>query len=292
MKAEIKWMSLFAAGCLAITVAGCSASGSGANTVPRPENDYKSEILTNVLQEKTYLEAITSYAGNGIDPRYYSFPYGFLNSQGIDPEQYRNGDKSCYCSAYIEKGRRTLNFALRAETDEFTEGTPYYLCYTVSYELNEREYGEYELLHRGGYIEAPFFVQELSQQKQAQIIAQAKITSNAYDSIYEELNSENSKLGELFCEEKTEFDFLGTTETEISLAIRTACAEKVTNGKAVTVNYEAKPFTVPLPQTEYSSEKLVLSVKPIQTEKPQKVVADSEITSYPCSFRRFDKTLI
>lgn len=257
----------------ALTAAGCSSGTSPADPVRFPK-DQQSGILSAVRSGDAYAKLISSYTGSEENALYSSIPYSFLNSQGIDSEQYRSGNKLCFCSAYIEKGQHTLNFSLRAELPEQSD-TLYYLCYTISYELNEQEYREYDMLHHGRYIEAPFFVQELAKQKHANIHNQIKIAKEEYDSVYKIIGE--SDVGSLLDAQETELDVLEKTETEITVAVRPACTDKTTEGKLITLTAQTDNGLPPETVSNFS----------MTTDESNYTV----ITYYPCYFNRFENTL-
>ena len=150
---------------------------------PEPEEKY-SQILNDVLESDYYAELTDMYEAAWnypITKAHEAIPYAFLSREGFDIQAIKDEEIDCDSVAYIKNDdTSTLYLSTKVVTDG---ADPYYTCYTLSYPLTDKEYDDLAMLHQEKYIQAPYFIQELDNQKTAKVISKASITVEAYDGL-------------------------------------------------------------------------------------------------------------
>ncbi len=167
--------------------------------ITNPDNKYSkySQILQNVLTDQYYKNLIitdrfaskdygnkNSYA----HPKFKAIPYGFLEDEGYDAEKIKDRGNNIYVHSNMYTIGNDLFIELTVETKASTN---YYTQYIVKYNLTNQELKELNALfvnvrsdrHKDCKVtnyQAPFFVQELSYHKNAELISKMHIT---YDGI-------------------------------------------------------------------------------------------------------------
>lgn len=175
---------------------------------PEPEEKY-SQILNDVLESDYYAELTDMYEAAWnypITKAHEAIPYAFLSREGYDIQAIKDEEIDCDSVAYIKNDdTSTLYLSTKVVTDG---ADPYYTCYTLRYSLTDDEYDDLVMLHEGKYIQAPYFIQELDNQKIAKVISKASITVEAYDGLLQAfIDNKNFSLN-LFGTDNIEMDFL------------------------------------------------------------------------------------
>lgn len=159
-------------------------SGNNGSTAPdNPDSQY-SKILQDVLKSEYYNGIISKYKDGvraEIIEHITQHPFKLFEDIGIDVSALKARQLNGSSFAYI-KGNDTHNLYVNSRV-EGNSGTPYYHCVTACYELSEQEYNDLSMLYEGGYIQAPFFVQELSYAKEPKFFTHSKISVAAYKDI-------------------------------------------------------------------------------------------------------------
>lgn len=154
-----------------------------------PEEKY-SQILQDVLESDYYAELTDMYEAAWnypITKAHEAIPYAFLSREGFDIQAIKDEEIDCDSVAYIKNDdTSTLYLSTKVVTDG---ADPYYTCYTLSYPLTDKEYDDLAMLHQEKYIQAPYFIQELDNQKTAKVISKASITVEAYDELKNSLST-------------------------------------------------------------------------------------------------------
>ena len=114
----------------------------------------------------------------------YAIPYGYIESIGIDTTPIKNDEVEAYATTYIKDDEP--NYLYVYARVENNDSTPYYTCYNLKYSISDQNKEEYEMLHKGRYIQAPFFVQELSNQETPVEAKVASLTKARYESYLRE----------------------------------------------------------------------------------------------------------
>lgn len=174
---------------------------------PEPEEKY-SQILQDVLESDYYAELTDRYEAAWhypITKAHEAIPYAFLSREGFDIQAIKDEEIDCDSVAYIKNDdTSTLYLSTKVVTDG---ADPYYTCYTLSYPLTDKEYDDLAMLHQEKYIQAPYFIQELDNQKTAKVISKASITVEAYDGLTKSF-SDDSVISNTFNNNQIEMDFL------------------------------------------------------------------------------------
>ena len=174
---------------------------------PGPTTEY-SQILNDVLDSDYYADLTDSYRdawSYPITKAHEAIPYAFLSREGYDIQAIKDEEIDCDSVAYIKNDdTNTLYLSTRVETNG---ADPYYTCYTLRYSLTDEEYDDLVMLHEGKYIQAPYFIQELDNQKSAHVESKASITVEAYDGILNYLTG-FPQMTSSFGTEKLDLDFV------------------------------------------------------------------------------------
>lgn len=172
-----------------------------------PEEKY-SQILNDVLESDYYAELTDMYEAAWnypITKAHEAIPYAFLSREGFDIQAIKDEEIDCDSVAYIKNDdTSTLYLSTKVVTDG---ADPYYTCYTLSYPLTDKEYDDLAMLHQEKYIQAPYFIQELDNQKTAKVISKASITVEAYDGILNYLVG-FAQMTSAFGTDKLDLDFI------------------------------------------------------------------------------------
>lgn len=173
-----------------------------------PEEKY-SQILNDVLESDYYAELTDMYEAAWnypITKAHEAIPYAFLSREGYDIQAIKDEEIDCDSVAYIKnEDTSTLYLSTKVVTDG---ADPYYTCYTLSYPLTDKEYDDLVMLHQEKYIQAPYFIQELDNQKTAEVISKASITVEAYDGLIETLEGASHLSTSIFGTDRITIDFL------------------------------------------------------------------------------------
>ena len=178
-----------------------------SDTIETPSGDSidiseYSEILKTILTSDYYNNLIkdgkiAQTTGNHscrTSNKFQAIPYGFLEDEGYDIDAIKNDELKCETDIFVLDGE--LYIACRVENKANID---YYTHYVIKYSLTEKELSDLNLTHQqlseGGNttrtvsFQAPFFIQELSMQKNATILSKAHITKDSEKQM--EINLQN-----------------------------------------------------------------------------------------------------
>lgn len=165
--------------------------GKPTPVTPGDDDDY-SELLQNVLSSEYYNGLIDKYKSSSKEVNTFKkaelnpFPYGFYKSQGYDLNAIYNDELDYTASKYIKDDEPN---ALYIATNIETKGSKnYYTNYLLKYNLTKKESADLKMLFEGNYIQASFFLQELSYTQTPTIVSEYKIEINTYNGILNHLN--------------------------------------------------------------------------------------------------------
>ena len=180
---------------------------------PEPEEKY-SQILQDVLESDYYAELTDRYEAAWhypITKAHEAIPYAFLSREGFDIQAIKDEEIDCDSVAYIKNDdTSTLYLSTKVVTDG---ADPYYTCYTLSYPLTDKEYDDLVMLHEGKYIQAPYFIQELDNQKTAEVISKASITVEVFDELEQSLINNKNFSTSVFGTDNITLEFLNFSIT-------------------------------------------------------------------------------
>lgn len=153
-----------------------------------------SQLLQNVLTSEYYNGLIAQSktdAVNTLKNGYCSHPFGFLEDEGYDVNAIWNGTIDCYSAGFVLKEEpNNLYIQTRVETKT---ATPYYTEYVLRYTLTDEEMEDYKMIHSGGYIQAAFMNDAISQTRTPEVLSEVKCTVEAHKN----LNETFSKMNEI-----------------------------------------------------------------------------------------------
>ena len=165
------------------------------DTPTKTEKDYSglSQIMLNVLNDEYYNDLIRndrymdaetgklySYSGRA----YGAFPFAFLEDEGYDIEKIKDG--SLYCKSEFYLKGNDMYMELKVENESSTQN--YLTNYILKYHVTDQEIKEINMLYVGlnqfdrvTYYQAPFYIQELTYDRDPEIISEAYITREALE---------------------------------------------------------------------------------------------------------------
>jgi len=169
------------------TPGGSSGGNSGGSQTPSTPS--LSQAMQNVLNDMYYYYLVMdskSYGDNYAynNPEYQPIPYGFLKDEGYDIDKIKKGKIDCSSELYSIDNN--LFIELKVENEASTN---YLTNYILKYTLSNQELKELKNLFtslntnlgRTTYIQAPFFVQELSYLKNPEVKSTSYITQSTLD---------------------------------------------------------------------------------------------------------------
>ena len=166
-----------------ITFAGCSNDshnpGPGPDPNPGPIESEYSQIMDTVLNDEYYTSLVDNFTYEDNSSAYYDpHPYGFLEDEGYNIDDIKNGTLKCYSTSYMKDD----GYYIRTMVEN-KASTDYYGCYIIKYDLTDQEKDELDMLFKEQYIQTPLYIQEISNQKSASVQSEAYISKTGYESI-------------------------------------------------------------------------------------------------------------
>lgn len=158
-----------------------------------------SQVLQTVLTDDYYRNLVeiqkdSSRLSCSTANKYQAIPYGFLEDEGYNITAIKNNEIACETDVFVINNE--LYIACRVENKT---STPYYTHYVIKYSLSEQELQDLNLVfrefpdgantYRTISYQAPFFIQELSNQKDAQVLSKNHITKDGEKSAEENIQS-------------------------------------------------------------------------------------------------------
>jgi len=169
------------------TSGGNTSGGNNNGGTQTPDYSKHSQILQNVLTDPYYssLIAMDKYHYDTTrtnlhlkNPKYNAIPYGFLENEGYDIDYIKSNKVNSISDMFLDGN--SLYLAIRIET-KATQN--YYTNYVLKYNLTNQEIKEMNVLFsqltlkgKTTYIQAPFFIQEMSYLKTPEVVNKSYIT--------------------------------------------------------------------------------------------------------------------
>ncbi len=157
-----------------------------------PDYSEFSQAMQNVLTDNNYLGLIAeaekhsslgAYSKN--NNAYMAIPYQFLTDEGFDVINISKNNLRARSELFTMGN--DLYITLYAEK---AASTNYFANYVLKYELTDQELSDLNRLYSSAspvsdatYVQAPFFIQELSKLKTPEVISEAYITPQAYEKV-------------------------------------------------------------------------------------------------------------
>lgn len=188
---------------LTLGVTACTNNNGNNNPGTTPpgtqQGQYSqySQLLQDVL-ESDYYNLLISQAKNNtslyekatFDPH----PYGFLEDQGHNVSEIKNGNLECYTISYVlDAEPNNLYISTRVENPG-----EYFTCYLLKYQLSDKEMSDYKLTHDPNYTSSAYYIQSVfmndavSNVKTPTIVSQSKITKTAFNELQTDIGGLNS----------------------------------------------------------------------------------------------------
>lgn len=165
-----------------------NSSSTGSSSTPgTDENQNKlqlSPITYKLMTDDYYLSLAQKVMleSNFIEKNMLPVPYKFLREEGKDVNTYLNGTLNAFASSYMyENDKNHLYVSVKAENKSNSSYGNYYTNYVLKYTLTDQESEEFIYLCDGGYLQGLLFIQELSVQKDPEILSEVNISKNTYD---------------------------------------------------------------------------------------------------------------
>ena len=178
----------------------------GGTTPTEPDYSGYSPLLQDVLKSDYYNDLIAKaqkgkleYTGTaeGGENIIENIPYKFLESQGEDIYGIKNNDYFVGCYNYVNNENKNELYT-RIEIDFGTdEKTQYYKIYLIKHEITDKELKDFTMLTEGKYYQANFFIQELDNQREAELVNEFCINTKAYSTLKNKLNNNQEILAQL-----------------------------------------------------------------------------------------------
>ena len=119
-------------------------------------------------------------------------PYNFLENEGEDIDALKNDDIAAATISYVERndnGNYNNELFLRTVITKSINSNKYNEMFLIKYPLTDKELSDYFMLNNGNYYQAKFFLQELDNQKQGQLISKFTIEKNTYNGLVNRFNT-------------------------------------------------------------------------------------------------------
>lgn len=152
------------------------------------------DYYRNLVNEGEAKKAFGFLASCSTANKYQAIPYRFLEDEGYNITAILNNEIACETDVFVINNE--LYIACRVENKA---STPYYTHYVIKYSLSEQELKDLNFVfkelpdgantYRTISYQAPFFIQELSNQKDAQVLSKNHITKDAEKSAEKFLQS-------------------------------------------------------------------------------------------------------
>ncbi len=168
---------------------GCnnSTNNTPADDKDSPTTAKYSQLLQNIL-DSDYCNTLITQVWTWGDKGYFDpHPYGFLEKEGYNINLIKSNNLLCNTYAYVlDKEPNNLYMAVSVETKSTQ---PYFTEYLLKYTLTDKEMSDYDMLHSEEIIQAMFMNDEISKNKEVEIINKAKCTVEAHEGIKTTLKS-------------------------------------------------------------------------------------------------------
>ena len=130
----------------------------------------------------------------------------FFEQQGHNIEEVKQNNLEFSSRLYIKDTEpNNLYIATNAETK--SAQSDYFTNYLLKYTLSNDELKDFQMLFEGDYLQANFFVQQLSYDRTPTVVSKFKIEVDAYNNIVNQLNKEQD-LPNVFPSHSQKVDFM------------------------------------------------------------------------------------
>lgn len=172
---------------------------------PSKEPDYSmySPTLQTVLKSEYYNDSIelikSAHYNSNFDGDYNmaeAIPFSFLEKQGENIQQIRDNKIRVIALPYILQEEKNVLYNI-IEIIYGNDKDDYIKQYLLKYKITDQEYKELNMLYQGKYYQAQMFVQELDNQRDAELVNKFSISVNTYRSLLGRFNS-SSNIAPLF----------------------------------------------------------------------------------------------
>lgn len=151
---------------------------------PEEITSQHSDIFNTVVYGDYYNKVEADYFGdykNKPSNLTNAIPYKFLEDEGYDIDAIKKDTYECKSNSYIyDNAPNDLYMSVQVENPNTVNGKNYYTNYILKYNLTDQEKEDLDLIFSDRYIEAAFFMQELSYHKTPEIISETKLTIDSY----------------------------------------------------------------------------------------------------------------
>lgn len=219
-----------------------SVNNTGNNSTEN--NTNYSKILDTVVNDEYYCKLVDGAKNGTVDTNSGYFdphPYGFLDDEGYDIAKIKNGTLECLSNSYLAND----GYYIQTMVEHKNSTADYYGCYILKYSLSDTEKAELDDMFTDGYIQAPLYIQEISNQKTAEVVSEAYISKTAYANIFTAVTN-NKKTYQLLGTSNIDFMFLNRTADDlgqhydIQVYVRNAATTLRThNGKVGQIRYSS-----------------------------------------------------
>ncbi len=180
-------------------------------TPPEPDYSQYSQLLQDVLKSDYYNDLADKHFSNQLKlpgladagaNLIENIPYTFLESQGEDIEAIKNNEIYTYCFNYVNnenKNELFTNIRMMFGEDKKTQ---YYKIYLIKHEITDKELEDFSMLTEEKYIQANFFIQELDNQREAELVNEFCINANAYEELLQQFNRIDNNVIQNFNSQK------------------------------------------------------------------------------------------
>ncbi len=208
---------------------GCDAlfndNGSNNNgpVIENPNSPQGSETFQAVTSDPYYTNLLNNYYLRGnVVPLLYALPVGYMEENGFDMSKLQDSKLIFDSIAYIKNDDHNTLYVYTDIYDYTSMPDAFNTCYTLAYRLTDQEYEEFTSLNRGGYIQANFFVQELSRSKTPVEANCVKMTTDLYSTFTSRFKNSNTYTKNIWGTDEIQIDFLdfSVEDQTVSIVVR------------------------------------------------------------------------
>lgn len=185
------------------TPSGNQGGNQGGAAKPEPtEPDYSmySPLLQTVLKSEYYNDLIEKDKNGELDhtvngmPAFDgstnlidAIPYRFLRNEGADIENIQL-DKIIVTTTAYTLNSNSNELYLKMDITYPNNNNNYTNQYLLKYDITEQEYNDLKMLNKEEYIQAGFFIQELDNQREPEVIGKFSIYTEIYKNFLQSFN--------------------------------------------------------------------------------------------------------
>lgn len=148
-------------------------------------SDYYNDLIA-LMKTGHYKDPNKNYFDGGFN-KAECIPYTFLKKQGENIQDILNDDIRVICSPYINDNDKNVLFN-RVEITYDNDNNDYIKQYLIKYKITDQELEDLKMLYQGKYYQAQMFVQELDNQRDAELVSEFSIYESTYKGLLAEFN--------------------------------------------------------------------------------------------------------